>query len=108
MIAESLKENPYMNKDVTTLDSSLFNYNHRDNILSQEISCLPISTIIQLKKRIFEDDCGIGFWMQSSRTGLLMLFNFDSIDSYEFGNEIEIRGWIFKSDEGYTLLIIND
>jgi hypothetical protein len=89
----------------TILETKLFHYDKEENSFSQEISSLPIRDIDQLKQRIFYDACDIGFWLRSERTRNLMLFTFEKPD---VNNDGDVMGWNFKSEEGITLLVIND
>lgn len=104
MILDSrITRNPSIIKDVTAYSTNLFSYNKETNTFMAEASTLCKGNPLY---QIFNDACDYGFWMESARTGKLMLFLFESTDRSL--NENEIYGWRLKSEEGFNALIIND
>jgi hypothetical protein len=95
-------KNPSIIKDVNVYSTKLFIYDKKTKTFITEVSDLPCKG--KPFYQIFNDACDYGFWMESERTGDLMLFLYEGADK----SSDEIVGWRLKSEEGFNALVIND
>lgn len=98
-----ITRNPSINKLVNVHNTNKFTYNEATKTFVAESSDLCKGNPMY---QIFNDACDYGFWMESARTGKLMLFTFEGTDKSPDGEEV--YGHRLKSEEGFYALIIND
>jgi len=55
--------------------------------------------------RVYKDACDIGFYVRSERTGRFLLF---TETARMEASEGELAGWVFTSDDGFTIKVFND
>ncbi len=58
--------------------------------------------------RVWDDACDVGFKIKSTRTGVEKLFVFVRDMFHDSGNDHEFVGTVFKSEDGFTAVILND
>lgn len=103
--------------DIPCHSSKFFHFNGEDKTFVTEASDMGMGAgqfIGYICDRVWNDACDVGFWLESSVTGVKKLFTFDGEDKYPDGDGgFEIAGWRFTcyDKDGkveYKALVIND
>jgi hypothetical protein len=98
--------------DIPCHSSKFFTYNREDQSFVTEASDMGIRAgqfLGYICDQVWNDACDIGFWLESSITGVKKLFTFDGEDK----SGEDIAGWRFNcyDKDGkveYKALVIND